>query len=188
MIRKQRSSPTKEIMIFRRLTLGMLLLGLASCGGEESSTTPAVFTDASSAVDAGNEAIAAGNYEAAAHAYRYVVDNPPTDQALVDYTMDLCKALVGAGKETDAMEALTALATEHSELLTAEKLQGLADSCLKPGKASSARMAEHVLNIAKETLAETELAKFDTNRVEQGMKALQSGDTAKLAELGYVGD
>jgi hypothetical protein len=188
MIRKQRSSPAKEIMIFRRLTLGMLLLGLASCGGEESSNTPAVFTDASSAVDAGNEAIAAGNYEVAAHAYRYVVDNPPTDKALVDYTMDLCKALVGAQRETDAMEALTALATDRADLLTADKLQALADSCLKPGDTSSARMAEHVLNIAKDALGETELAKFDANKVEQGMKALQSGDIAKLAELGYVGD
>lgn len=188
MIRKQGSSLTKEIMIFRRLTLGLLLFGLASCGGEESSTTPAVFTDASAAVDAGNEAIAAGNYEEAAHAFRYVVDNPPTDKAKVDYTMDLCKALVGAKKETDAMEALTALATESPELLTADKLQSLADSCLKPGATSSARMAEHVLNIAKDALGETELAKFDTNKVEQAMKALQSGDTAKLAELGYVGD
>jgi hypothetical protein len=188
MIRKQRSSLTQEIMIFRRLTLGMLLLGLASCGGEESSNTPAVFTDASSAVDAGNEALAAGKYEAAAHAFRYVVDNPPSDSAAVNYTMDLCKALVGAKKETDAMEALTALATNHADLLTADKLQSLADSCLKPGATSSARMAEHVLNIAKDALSETELAKFDANKVEQAMKALQSGDTAKLAELGYVGD
>ena len=175
-------------MIFRRLTLGMLLLGLASCGGEEEANTPIAFTDASTAVDAGNEAIAAGNYEAAANAFRYVVDNPPTDNAKLNYTMDLCVALVGAKQESDAMEALTDFASNHGELLTAEKLQALADSCLKPGPTASARMAEHVLNVAKDALPETELAKFDSNKVEQAMAALQSGDMSKLAELGYVGD
>ena len=129
-----------------------------------------------------------GEYDQAATAFQYVVDNPPSDQIKVDYAMRLCSALVGAKKETDAMEVLTGLATNHADLLTAEKLQGLADSLLKPGAGASARVAEHVMNIAKDTLAEGELAKFDVAKVEKGVKALQSGDLNALAELGYVGD
>ena len=176
-------------MILRRLTLGMLLLGLTACGGEETPDNPSTgFADASAAVDAGNAAMASGEYDQAATAFQYVVDNPPSDQIKVDYAMRLCSALVGAKKETDAMEVLTGLATNHADLLTAEKLQGLADSLLKPGAGASARVAEHVMNIAKDTLAEGELAKFDVAKVEKGVKALQSGDLNALAELGYVGD
>ena len=86
------------------------------------------------------------------------------------------------------MEALTALATDHANLLSATKLQGLADRLLKPGAGASARVAEHVMNIAKDTLPEGELAKFDVDKVQKGVAALQSGDLNALAELGYVGD
>ena len=172
----------------RRFTLGLLFLGLASCGGEETPDTPTTFTDASAAVDAGNAAMASGDYDGAVHAFQYVVDNPPNEQIKMDYAMELCAALVGAEKDTDAMEVLTALATEHAELLSAEKLQGLADRLLKPGAGSSYRVAEHVVNIAKDALPEGELAKFDVDKVEKGVAALQSGDLNALAELGYVGD
>lgn len=174
--------------MMRRFTLGLIFLGLASCGGEETPDTPTTFADASAAVDAGNAAMASGDYDGAAHAFQHVVDNPPSDQIKIDYAMKLCVALVGAKKETDAMEVLTGLATDHADLLDAESLQGLADSLLKPGANSSARVAEHVMNIAKDTLPEGELAKFDVEKVQKGVQALQSGDLNALAELGYVGD
>jgi hypothetical protein len=175
-------------MNLRLITLGTLLLGLTACGGEESTDTPTTFTDASAAVDAGDAAMTNNDFEGAANAYQYVVDNPPSDELKVSYAMTLSQALVGAKKESDAMDVLTGLATDHADLLSAKSLQDLADSFLKPGATASARMAEHVMNIAREALAEEEFAKFDVEKVSAAMAALESGDMSKLAELGYVGD
>lgn len=172
-------------MFIRTLTLSLLALGLTACGGEETPADTASYTDASSAVDAGNAALAGGDYAKAAGAFEYAIGEAPNAQYKLDWSMELFKALALDGKDAEAMEAMNGALAESGDALTGAKLQALADFCITK---KNAKLTNYVANVAKDALPEAEQSAFDGEKVAKAVAALQSGNDAALAALGYVGE
>lgn len=169
-----------------RIPLVLLLLAPAACGGSEEPAGATTYADAPAAVTAAQKAESEGDYAQAADAYRYAVDFAPTPEHKVQFSMNLFRAQVRNNDVASAQETMTAIAQEHPELLTGADLQTLADFSI--GTAKDAKAAGFVLSLARNELSEAEKANFDMAKVEQGIDALASGDSAALEALGYAGD
>ena len=156
------------------ITSFLLLLFISSCSEQTLN-----FADPASAIDQGEQALIANEFDLAQQAFLFA----STDTNLApDALYGLFKAQAAIADENGAQATLAKLQKDHSDLLTTEKLKTLADYSINVG----------VLDIAEQIVALN--LKMHPNNMERfrvvidGIEAKRSGNAEALAELGYVGD
>ncbi len=156
----------------------LLLASLCACGGESSQS----WSDAFSAIEAGDQAKAASDSDAAITAYTWASENSGGDQKV------LCAALLGLGEAQSkndpeaAIAAFARAAQEGGNAYNFAASQRVIDAWLNAG----------VVELCESSLSES-AAKFASdvdklNPQRKALEALKSGDTDALSALGYVGD
>lgn len=165
----------------------LLLLLLAALAGSCSEDAPAEeYVDASSAIDAAQDAMNQGAYSTAAQAYAQARALTKKPSLAVQLGLEQCLAHVGEKAESEALHLLVELAAASSELLRPEDLGDLAHRCSQRGALCSARVAELCLNIAHEEFSEQQLAVMQPEQIAARIQQLGTIDLRGLASLGYV--
>jgi outer membrane PBP1 activator LpoA protein len=165
--------------------VSILLLGLFSCGGEEAASSGVTYTDANAALDQAATAMNSKDYSTAVEGYIFAMENSSNNGTKTKIAAELFKAHVKNNDNSSANALLDMMGKDLKEELNSDNLTLLANFCLINEDAS---MAQSVLGLATDALAEGELAKFDPENVALGIEAAKRGDKNALAALGYVGD
>ena len=158
----------------RLLSLFPLLL-LFACTSESGPT----FTDAASAMDQGEQALVANDYDLATDAFRFAASD---ETFAIEALQALFRAQAAGANADGASATLATLKASHSDALSTATLKALADTSINAGE----------LGLAEEVVA-MNLALHPANMeafraVIDGIEAKRSGNVQKLAELGYAGD
>jgi hypothetical protein len=161
----------------------VLPLALGACTGQAGLDR---YSSADAAVEAGQIALQADQFERAADAFAQARVLAPDQARAVQFALDQCRALIGCDAEGDALALLIDLADQHGECLRPESLGDLARACTQPGKLCSSRLAELCLQIAHEEFDEHELARIDPESIAAAIFDLGTIDLGGLAQLGYV--
>jgi hypothetical protein len=163
----------------KRLPLAFLPFLMASCGG---GSDPVTYASPALAAEAGAQALAGGDLEAAASAYEQAAANHDP-AAKIEALSGLFRARLGAGADEQAIQAVTRLIQEGGASVTVVLLKSLTDTAINEHNAA---VADALINLA--------LAKFPDSKQEfaNADKAVQKlkteGAGADLSSLGYTGD
>ena len=159
----------------KALLLLTTLLLLPACSGESAAS----FTDAGSAMDMAEQALASKDYATAIAGFEFAA----ADGALAaDALLGLFIAQLGSAEADAAQRALDSLKTHHTGALSTDALIDLANACINSGDLP---LAERLVSLNQE-LHPNQMEAMRT--VMAGIEAKRSGNMEALAELGYVGD
>ncbi|KAA3607206.1 MAG: hypothetical protein DWQ01_16025 [Planctomycetota bacterium] len=156
-----------------------LVLALPSCGKEAEAS----FTSVAEAQEAGAKAKSTKDYPTARSAFQYVADQSADDPAaLYNALLNLGEVQAASYQEAEAEGTFNRVSTELKDQLDVAGIKRICSAWIH------ARQPERVkasLDLAK-NLFPDDMAKLD--KEQQALTALESGDEAALASLGYVGD
>jgi len=157
----------------------ILPLLAASCGGDPE---PVTYASPALAAEAGSQALAGGDLDAAAAAFEQAAA-APDPAAKVQALSGLYEARLKAGASAQAISAVNRLIQEGGAAVTAVLLKSLTDSAIHE---RNAEIADAVIDLA--------VAKFPdskpnfANALAAVEKLKTQGAGADLSSLGYTGD
>lgn len=145
----------------------LLSLALGACSGSKESRR---YSSADAAVEAGQIALQADEFERASDAFAQARVLAPSAFHAVQCGLDQCLALIGCKAEGEALALLI----------------DLARACAQSGKLCSPRLAELCLQIEHEEFDKQELARIDPHSIARSILQLGSVRRSGLEKLGYV--
>lgn len=159
--------------------LCLLAVVLTSCGGDPK---PATYATPALAAEAGAQALAGGDLQAAASAYEQAAGS--TDPAAkAEALAGLFQSQIRGGASTQAIEAVNRLIREAGAAVTAALLKNLTDAAIQE---RNAEVADAVINLA---LAQFPASQQDFAKAVAAVDKLKTqGAGADLSSLGYTGD
>jgi len=156
-----------------------LVAALGACSGDDAPTT---FTDAISAMDAGDASKAAGEHEAATAGYQYALDNGD-DSLKGDAMTGIFEVNVAAGDQDAAVASFERLSKEFASNLTQAEISRLVDVAVL---AKMDVLGEAMLGYAITTYPEMKDSLAKASEAIELIKT--SGPGVDLSGLGYAGD
>jgi hypothetical protein len=156
-----------------------LVAALGACSGDDAPTT---FTDAITAMDAGDAAKASGDNEAAQAGYQYALDNGD-DSLKGDAMTGIFEVNVAAGDQDAAVASFERLSKEFSANLEQAELSRLIDVAVL---AKMDVLGEAMLGYAITTYPEM---KDSLAKASDAIELIKTqGPGVDLSEVGYAGD